>query len=104
MYRLYIADNPFEAHLLRGFLEANGITVQVQGDALFSMRGELPMSMDTLPSVWVLHAAEQPRAQVLLEEWQSTATSTESDWRCAQCGEQCEGTFAACWHCGSMRA
>lgn len=104
MHKLYTADNPFEAHLLRGFLEAQGISVQVQGDILFSMRGELPMAADTLPSVWVLHASETARAELLLEEWRSQQHSNEPNWRCQRCGEDSEATFDACWSCGAMRA
>ncbi len=106
MHMLYTADNPFEAHLLRGYLEANGIAAQVQGDVLFSMRGELPMGMDTLPSVWVLHAGEQERARLLLEEWHSNnrePSDSGDNWHCAHCGEESEGSFAACWQCGEVR-
>lgn len=104
MHKLYTADNPFEAHLLRGFLESHGIPVHVQGDALFSMRGELPMGFDTLPSVWVLHPTDQPRAELLLEEWRSSSKETSACWQCRQCGEESEGGFDACWQCGTMRA
>ncbi len=103
MHRLYTADNPFEAHLLRGYLEAHGVSAQVQGDVLFSMRGELPMGMDTLPSVWVLHANEQARAALLLEEWRAGQQAGDDDnWRCPKCGEESEGSFAACWQCGEV--
>jgi len=107
MHKLYTADNPFEAHLLCGYLVAHGVSAQVQGDVLFSMRGELPMGMDTLPSVWLLHAGEQERGELLLEEWRnnnSASTDSDDNWQCAQCGEESEGGFAACWQCGSMRA
>ncbi|HEX4910101.1 MAG TPA: DUF2007 domain-containing protein [Permianibacter sp.] len=104
MHKLYTADNPFEAHLLRGFLEAHGISVQVQGDLLFSMRGELPMGFDTLPSVWVLQASDTARAELLLEEWRAQPHSIEPNWRCQRCGEESEATFDACWSCGTVRA
>lgn len=104
MHKLYTADNPFEAHLLRGFLEAHGVTAHVQGDILFSMRGELPMAMDTLPTVWVIHAGELARAELLLDEWRCSNKDGEPPWRCRQCGEECDGSFDACWQCGTVRA
>ena len=104
MHKLYTADNPFEAHLLRGFLEAHGVCAQVQGDVLFSMRGELPMGMDTLPTVWVLHPAEQPRAELLLEEWRSDLRDSSGSWQCPHCGEESDDGFGACWQCGTVRA
>lgn len=104
MHKLYTADNPFEAHLLCGYLEAHGVAARVQGDVLFSMRGELPMGCDTLPSVWVLRPAEQARAELLLEEWRSGSKDGEQPWRCRQCGEESEGSFDACWQCGTVRA
>jgi hypothetical protein len=104
MHKLYTADNPFEAHLLRGFLEAHGVQAHVQGDALFSMRGELPMGFDTLPSVWILHGSEQARAELLLDDWRNSSKDTPIAWHCQQCGEECEGAFDACWQCGTVRA
>ncbi len=104
MHKLYTADNPFEAHLLCGYLTAHGVSAQVQGDVLFSMRGELPMGMDTLPSVWILHTAEQARAELLLDEWRASSKDSEQVWRCDHCGEESDGGFGACWQCGTVRA
>lgn len=102
MLKLYTAENPVEAHLLKGFLESNGIEAMVQGDLLFGGRGEIPLTFDTLPTVWAVKPSEHARAQILLEEWNTH--SVLPDWDCTGCGEQVEGDFESCWQCGAMRA
>lgn len=101
MLKLYTADNPIEAHLLRGFLEAHGIEALVQGDHLFGGRGEIPLTFDTLPTVWAVRPSEHARAQSLLAEWQERPRL--ADWACRACGEHIDGEFESCWQCGAMR-
>jgi hypothetical protein len=101
MLKLYTAEHPIEAQLLKGFLEANGVETLVQGEPLFSGRGELSAGFDTLPTVWIVHAGQHARARALLEDWQRV--DSLPDWRCRQCGEPIDGTFDSCWQCGAMR-
>lgn len=101
MLKLYTAENPLEAHMLRGFLEAHGIEAIVQGDHLFNGRGALPLSFDTLPTVWAVRPSEHASAKVLLEEWQ--ARPDLANWDCRGCGEHVDGAFESCWQCGTMR-
>jgi len=70
MKRVFIAENPFEAKLAKDLLEAAGIESIVRGDYLFSLRGGLPLTADTLPSVWVVHDEDVGRAEGLLEQQQ----------------------------------
>ena len=42
MKTVYHADTGFQAHLIKGLLEANGIPAQVAGDYLPGGLGELP--------------------------------------------------------------
>ncbi len=60
--RVYTAPDPIDAHLIKGLLEAEGIEAEVRGELLFGGRGELPMTEDTLPSVWVHDAWAAARA------------------------------------------
>ena len=39
---VYKAENPIEAHLVRGLLEAQAIPVRLSGEALVGAIGELP--------------------------------------------------------------
>ncbi len=42
-----------EAEFVRGFLVGVGLEVELKGQHLFGIRGALPLSEDTLPSLWV---------------------------------------------------
>ena len=53
MKRVHVASNPVEAQFLRAFLESAGIAASVRGEHLFGLRGGVPMTAETLPSVWV---------------------------------------------------
>ena len=55
---VYTAHNPTEAHLVKGLLEAEGIETVVRGEHLFPLRGIIPVTADTNPSVWVVNDAE----------------------------------------------
>jgi len=69
MKKVYTAQGPAEAHLVKGFLEAQGIPTIVQGENLYAIRGGVPMTSDTLPSVWILQDADFDRAKDLVTEF-----------------------------------
>jgi len=95
-----------EAHLVKGLLEANGITAEVHGENLFNVRGEVAATWDTLPTVWVLDDVDTTRALGLLVEYQRRdppATIRAADWICRACGERIEDQFTECWNCGAER-
>ena len=99
---MYVAQHPAEAHLVKGLLESRGIPAEVQGDSLFGVRGAVPITPDTLPSVWVLDERQVPGALEALRDHESVGTSatTGEPWRCPNCGETVEHQFTACWNCG----
>ncbi len=72
MTKVLTANHPTDAHLAVGFLESHGIKAVVQGAALFSARGEVPVTPDTLPSVWVENEADAARARQLLDDANAT--------------------------------
>ena len=124
MKQAYIARDPMDAHLVRGMLESNGIDAMVQGEALWSARGELPLTPESAPSVWV-SGDDHERARALISDYQreidpdrcancgyelgqspqsicpqcGQAYSAPEPWICPQCGEAIEGQFAECWRC-----
>ena len=51
MRRVFVAQHPAEAHLLKGLLESNGIPSEVRGEALFGVRGEIPFT-EAFPEIW----------------------------------------------------
>ncbi len=68
MVRVYSAGNPVDAHLARGLLEAGGIWAIVQGELLGAARGELPLTPETTPSVWVVDDADAATAVELIRQ------------------------------------
>ncbi len=111
MKRVYIARGPAEAHLVRGFLEAEGIEAIVQGDTLSTIFGGVPIDSDSLPSVWVTDDAGYDRALRLVEETSRSHTEKQAEpdgpepaeWECAACGETVPPEWDVCWSCGAIR-
>lgn len=105
MKKVYIAKNPADAHLLKGFLEGENIEAEVRGEFLYGVRGEVPITPDTCPSVWVMDDAEYDRAMELVSifrEGESPNPVEGDTWRCG-CGEENEARFTECWNCGKAR-
>lgn len=106
MRQVYTARYPGEAELLKGILENEGIQSQVQGEWLSTIRGEVPMTADTLPSVWIAHDSDFDRATEIVTAYSQQQDEGEvegEDWLCAECGEQSEPQFTSCWSCGAER-
>lgn len=102
MKQVYTAANLVEAELVRGLLEVRGIRATVRGDALFSLRGYVPMTVDTLPTVWV-EEGELRRGREIVEDYQSNGASCRAgarSWVCPRCREWLEPQFTSCWRCG----
>jgi hypothetical protein len=98
--------NPTDAHLLKGFLESEGIGAVVQGEFLWIARGEVPITTDTAPSVWVTDDADFERAMDVVNEFQSSEGMSgpeNKEWKCNNCNETNERQFTECWHCGTPR-
>ena len=108
MKKIYSARDSLEAHFLRHMLEAQGIEAKVLGDILGMARGELPLTTETLPSVWV-KVKDAPAAAAIVEEFENrgdTPIDPELDdtpWQCPHRNETIEGQFTACWKCQNPR-
>ncbi len=103
MKQLHAARHAVEAHLIRGFLEAQGISAQVRGEYLTSGWGELPVDVC---SVWVTDDSEFEQANELLVAFLKGSYARKyggERWMCPGCGEKLEGQFTACWSCGASR-
>ena len=103
MKQLHAARHALEAHLVKGFLESNGVAAVVRGEFLTSGWGELPVDVC---SVWVSDDAQYERAQALLVAFLRGDLAREfqgQNWRCPRCGEPIEGQFTSCWSCGAAR-
>jgi Putative prokaryotic signal transducing protein len=102
MRKVYTAANPIQAHVLRGALEAAGIDAVVRGEYLFNARGEAPVTIETLPSVWILRDEDLADAEPIVRALDAPVTGPIDTWRC-RCGELVEGQFDTCWSCGQRR-
>lgn len=105
MKKVYLARDLSDAHLLKGFLEGANIEAEVQGESLWKLRGEIPITEDTCPSVWVIDDADYDRALELVSTFDEGAQANPAagkTWRC-RCGEDNEGLFTECWSCGTSR-
>jgi hypothetical protein len=103
MKQIHTAKHAMEAHLVKGFLESNGIEAVVRGEHLTSGWGELPVD---LCSVWIKNDVEFERANALLISFLKgsyAAEMSEARWQCPQCNEVLEGQFDTCWNCGTRR-
>ena len=100
--KVFVAQNPTEAHFLRGLLESNGIPSEVRHEALFGVRGEIPFT-EAFPEIWVANDNQVGEALKVLHK-RSTETNNVDEgqpWRCANCGETVEPQFTACWQCNA---
>ena len=102
MIRAYVAASLLQAHLIRGFLDSEGIFSVVRGEHLVAIQGEVPITMDTLPSIWV-YEADLVRARELIDRALQSDIASE-DWICPSCSEPIEGQFTECWRCGAARS
>jgi len=93
------------AHLLRGALEADGVTAFVQGEQLFGLQGEVPAGPALELRVCIVDDEQLPKAGRVVRDWLAARIRPRDGepWRCASCGEQHEPQFTACWRCGAER-
>jgi hypothetical protein len=87
-----------EARLLAGALEAAGLSVQVRGEALAPLSGEIP-STETWIELWVW-PDELEAAQQLVAQLEENGEAAEHEIRCPRCREENPGNFELCWSCG----
>ncbi len=80
----------------KNVLEVGGIRSEIRNQHLGGVMGEVPV-FETWPQLWV-NERDFDRAGQLIK--QADAEEPGDPWRCAKCGEQNEGQFAACWNCG----
>ncbi|UCD29296.1 MAG: DUF2007 domain-containing protein [Planctomycetota bacterium] len=106
MKKVYGARDLMEAHFVRCLLEREGIKAAVLGEMLGTARGELPLTQQTLPSVWV-KPEDFERAMPLVDQYEAGYFADEAEdvppppepWICPNCSEQIEGQFTHCWKC-----
>jgi hypothetical protein len=111
MRHVYTARDEMDANFVQGLLRQEGIEAVVQGQSLGEVWGTLPLSDESLPTVWV-DDGDVGRAAPVIEAYRQTdrANADEADvgrpratWTCPNCGEKVEEQFTQCWKCGHNR-
>jgi len=106
MKQVYIAKDPLDAHLVKGIMEQYGIPCEIRGEELWSARGQLPLTPDTLPAIWISDDGQYEEATQLVAAYEDgtlTASAGEDPWKCPGCGEEIDAQFTDCWQCGANR-
>ena len=106
MRQVYSAEHPTEAHIVKGILESAGLEAVVQGDVLFSARGEIPLTPETAPSVWIVEESRYDEARRIVRQYEQANSGKKPSgktWLCPSCREKPEGQFTHCWKCGAAR-
>lgn len=104
MLKIFIAQHPTEAHLVKAILELEGIAAVVRGELLFTLRGETVMTPDTLPSVWVADDDAASAIEILAPfRAAGQRPGPPLQWICRGCGERVDRHFELCWNCGESR-
>ena len=83
----------------KNLLQSEGIPAFLKNEFLGSIVGEMPIQ-EVWPQLWVHNDLDYDRAVQLIDSQKLADESPQSPWKCAQCGEENEGQFAACWKCG----
>lgn len=96
--KIFSAANPVEAHIVCELLKSHRIEAKVHSGEIFSLKGEVPLTNDTDPYVWLLDEQDEERAKQLITDYDKE--ELRPNWDCQQCGESIEAQFAVCWNCG----
>jgi hypothetical protein len=102
MKSVYSARDEVDAEIVKNALVEAGIEAVVQGGSLSAVLGAIPVTPETLPSVWVRDDDEQ-RARIALGQLRPPDEARGEPWTCPGCGERIEPQFTACWNCGGAR-
>lgn len=97
MKKLKTATNLVELGFVQGVLKQEGIHCIVKNEFLSGASGELPVN-ETWPELWVADE-DLERARLILENIESNDDA--EPWRCEQCHQLIEASFAVCWYCAS---
>lgn len=106
MKKVFIARHPTEAYFVKNLLKLEGIESEVRGEALYGALGELAITADALPSVWICEDILLKQAEKIVSRYVRGLGSPDIIglvWTCRKCGETLEPQFTTCWKCGTDR-
>lgn len=100
MEKLLSIDNKIQLYLFKSLLESEGIICFIKNEYP-PAAGELP-PISAMSELWVADNNQYDKAMKLIQE-NSLPPQPSVSWKCSRCGEQLEGQFTTCWHCGNNR-
>ena len=83
----------------KNLLENAGIESRIKNEYLAGGAGELPPN-ECWP-ILLVEDGQYQRAKRFIEEQLHSPDTALAAWICPHCGEENEGQFALCWHCGN---
>jgi hypothetical protein len=93
MDRFFVPERSWEAHVLCGLLETEGILARVVNGDFANTEGVGPAE------VWVENASDPLACEVLAKYLQRKKDSDAGERRCMACGEMNPANFEVCWSC-----
>ncbi|MCI5124868.1 MAG: DUF2007 domain-containing protein [Candidatus Electrothrix sp. AR5] len=106
MIKIYIAQHVAEAYYVKGLVESQEIACELTNENLSSLRGELPLTAETAPTLWIHDASQFDTARAIIAEYEEAIRRKSTDaanWVCKVCGEKSEEQFTECWNCLTSR-
>lgn len=101
MKLLYTSADAVLIGHLHSILQNRNIDAWVRNLSLYGGMGELP-PIECWPELWIRNPEDYNLAIKIITPFVSPAENRQSSWRC-KCGEELEGQFDICWHCGEQR-
>lgn len=99
MRQLHSSLNVALVNHYRSVLEESGIPCVVRGEYLTVAVGEIP-PIEAWAELWVVDESRFDDAARFIAGLEA-APRDGAAWVCAECGEDNDAAFAACWNCGS---
>ncbi len=106
MKKVFRTMDPGEMGIVQTLMAEEGIETVILNEAISTVMPEVPF-LSAKPELWVINDADEDRAKVVVERYQSGAVQAELEdepWICPTCGEQIEGQFSECWNCADGAA
>ncbi|MDA0679541.1 MAG: DUF2007 domain-containing protein [Proteobacteria bacterium] len=102
MKKVTSSDSLVTINHYKNLLESEGIPAFLRNEHLGSIVGEMPFQ-EVWPQLWVRNDLDYDRAVQLIDSQKTDDESPGSPWRCAHCGTENEGQYAACWQCSKAQ-
>ena len=98
MKLVYTHENRLLVGNAKNILEAEGIELVLKNEFASGAMAEISL-FDAWLELWVLEDSDYDKAILVIEN--SLSKENAIDWKCTQCSEKNDVSFALCWHCGT---